>query len=482
MQYLIILMIFFLVAIAAGKERIIDPTGRHMSFMERTFAKMAVLLYRILFPQRCRRDKTECRLLELHPQESSRSLKRAYETNRIKLLLIVIFAGNMAALFLWVGEEASGLLVDGTYILRRGQGEGSQTVYLTAKGEKGDRATLSLTVEESRYEEAELELLYGQLLQEALAAALGNNTSWEQVTENLYFMDELADYPFSLEWKSDNYAVLTGEGRIADYEDAKSWEGESRLVGIRLIARYYEFEREFLFFARVSPMPKDADFAESAGEALLQAEKEAIHEDKVILPGQIGEQAVEWEERREDRSRSIFWLSCMAGAAVWILKDRELTNAVRKRHALLEGAYPTLISKLSLYLGAGMNLKSAWKKIAGEGFAVRGHSPNPVYEEMEITLREMESGIGEAEAYERFGKRIRQQRYIRLITLLVQNLQKGNAELLVQLRGEVLMAKEEKAAAVRKKGEEMGTKLLFPMILMMGMVMVLIMVPAFLSF
>ena len=41
---------------------------------------------------------------------------------------------------------------------------------------------------------------------------------------------------------------------------------------------------------------------------------------------------------------------------------------------------------------------------------------------------------------------------------------------------------EERSAEIKRTGEEMGTKLLFPMLLMMGMIMVMIMVPAFLSF
>ena len=40
----------------------------------------------------------------------------------------------------------------------------------------------------------------------------------------------------------------------------------------------------------------------------------------------------------------------------------------------------------------------------------------------------------------------------------------------------------DKTNNIQKKGEEMGTKLLFPMILMLGIVMVFILVPALLSF
>ena len=41
---------------------------------------------------------------------------------------------------------------------------------------------------------------------------------------------------------------------------------------------------------------------------------------------------------------------------------------------------------------------------------------------------------------------------------------------------------EEQKRNLQKKGEEMGTKLLFPMIMMLGIVMVFIMVPALYSF
>ena len=149
----------------------------------------------------------------------------------------------------------------------------------------------------------------------------------------------------------------------------------------------------------------------------------------------------------------------------------------------MEEEYPAIISKLTLYLGAGMNTKGAWEKIAKEGNKLNqtGKEINPVYREMLLTCREMDSGIAEADAYERFGKRIRRQKFIRLTTLLVQNLKKGNAALLQQLRQESIVALEEHAAEKKKEGEEMETKLLFPMMLIMGMVMVLIMVPAFLS-
>ena len=54
--------------------------------------------------------------------------------------------------------------------------------------------------------------------------------------------------------------------------------------------------------------------------------------------------------------------------------------------------------------------------------------------------------------------------------------------MLEQLKKEIDDANEEQYRKIKKRGEEMGTKLLFPMMLLLGIVMALIMIPAFTSF
>lgn len=179
----------------------------------------------------------------------------------------------------------------------------------------------------------------------------------------------------------------------------------------------------------------------------------------------------------EEESKTIFLLGLFTAGGIWFLYDRELRRKEEERQKQMMTEYAAIVSKLTLYLGAGMNLRRAFERTAKDG----RKTDNPVYAEMQLACGEMADGISEAESYIHFGKRTRLQRYIRLGTLLAQNLKKGNAILLVQLKQEALLSMEEQRAEVRKTGEEMGTKLLLPMILMMGMTMVLIMVPAFLS-
>ena len=91
----------------------------------------------------------------------------------------------------------------------------------------------------------------------------------------------------------------------------------------------------------------------------------------------------------------------------------------------------------------------------------------------------LRSGISEGLAYEHFGKRAGLQEYIRLSALLAQNLKRGNSTLLERLREEAEKSGQERLQESKKMGEEAGTKLLVPMVLMLAVVMAVIMIPAF---
>ena len=144
--------------------------------------------------------------------------------------------------------------------------------------------------------------------------------------------------------------------------------------------------------------------------------------------------------------------------------------------------YPDIINKLTLYLGAGMTVKRAWRKVT-EGYAREKEEGKKryAYEEMIQTCHEMDSGVTESESYENFGRRCDVQVYIRLGALLSQNLRKGTKGLTELLKLESIQAFEERKAQAKRLGEEARTKLLLPMFLMLAVVLVIVIVPAFLT-
>ena len=143
--------------------------------------------------------------------------------------------------------------------------------------------------------------------------------------------------------------------------------------------------------------------------------------------------------------------------------------------------YPDVISQFTLLLGAGMTAKNAWKKMV-EDYSwqkkISGTS-KVVYEEMLYTWQEMQSGIPETECYERFGRRCELLPYIKLGALLAQNLRKGARGIAEVLRMEAVEAMDERRNRAKRLGEEAGTKLLVPMIIMLVVVLAIVVVPAF---
>ena len=96
-----------------------------------------------------------------------------------------------------------------------------------------------------------------------------------------------------------------------------------------------------------------------------------------------------------------------------------------------------------------------------------------------LARREMESGVSELAAYQHFAKRCRLQKYVKLVSLLEQNTKLGASGFMGSLRVECREALQERRTTARRLGEEAGTKLLLPMIMMLAIVMVVIIVPAF---
>ena len=163
--------------------------------------------------------------------------------------------------------------------------------------------------------------------------------------------------------------------------------------------------------------------------------------------------------------------------------DKDLDKKVKERDEQMLMDYPEVVSKLSLYIGAGMTVRMAWKKITDEYVqrVNKGEKRHFIYEEMRLAAYEMESGTGELVAYRHFSKRCRVQKYVKLVSLLEQSIKLGAKNFLGALKEEADDAVRNSRAVVKRKGEEAGTKLLLPMMLMLLIVMVVIIVPAFMT-
>ena len=233
------------------------------------------------------------------------------------------------------------------------------------------------------------------------------------------------------------------------------------------------------------PIPTEEEqWKETVSEALAAAQQESSSQKMKKLPERIGGVAVSWTEAPSSSALTVLFLALSAVALVYVAKDRELKKQVQERERQMQRDYAGIVSKLVLLMGAGAAARNAWETIVKEYQQKRDKGeikPRFAYEEMALACHEMQSGVAETKAYENFGIRCRLPCYLKLSALLEQNLRKGSKGLSQILNAEILEAFEQRKDCARNQGEEAATRLLFPMVMMLAVVMILILIPAGMS-
>lgn len=163
----------------------------------------------------------------------------------------------------------------------------------------------------------------------------------------------------------------------------------------------------------------------------------------------------------------------MAFLLMWYIEEL-LNDKLEERRDELLADLPQALSKLTLLVNSGMTLREAWKKVAYGGERV-------LYREMQITVEEMQNGLSELESYRNFADRCSIKQIRRFSSTMIQNMQKGNAEISYFLKEMADEMWEEKKHLVKRKGEAANSKLLIPTALIFIGILGMIMIPVFLT-
>lgn len=440
-----------------------------------------------VFEQFIERDKSGKRLsiqvkenLEKLYPFAGKERVREYYVQKIRLSLLLGLAGTVLATGLFLSEMLQPAVSENR-INRQGYGGMTKNVPVKVMVDDEKEYEMDLKVRERLYSDEQLKKLYKDALRELEKIIPGENKNLEHVETDLSLVTEIPGYPFHIEWESQNYDLIDGEGKLRGAQVLK--EGEQ--VGLNAIFTYEEFRAEYLFYIRICPRELTEEEKEEKKllEAVERSERETREEETMILPAKLDGKKLIWGSKKSNVWFGILLGTVCTATMIYFMKDGDLRKEVVERELQMRLAYPKIVSKLSIYLGAGITVRMAWEKICADYEKREAtNRKNHAYEEMRITCQEMKSGISETAAYERFGRRCGIQLYSKFSTLLTQNLLKGSTRLSPLLKEESKLAFEERKNTARKAGEEAGTKLLLPMVMMLCVVMLMILLPAFITF
>ncbi|MDO4266475.1 MAG: type II secretion system F family protein [Eubacteriales bacterium] len=400
---------------------------------------------------------------------------RKYKTQ----IVIVAAAALLALLWTFAGQEE----FDGRTLLREGYGGTSREYRLMVDGllGEGEEAEISVSVKPRVYSEEEAREAFEQLAEALPELILGENESLQAVRTKLNLVRSVPETGIRLTWYPEDTGLISYDGQVQN-ETLR----EARETAIRAVMTDGSHDGAYVFDVTVLPQLL------TGREAVLRSFEKALSEEdekqaqKMLfsLPEEIAGKPVRYSMKKNRDGLYILILGVLAAV---LLFARERTNADKKqkeRAAELMIDYSELVSKLTVYLGAGLTIRNAWQRIAGSYQEARRDGTSEkrfLYEEMLTALEDMQKGIPEGSAYRKFAERIRLRPYTRLCALLEQNRKNGGKNLRMLLSAEMEAAFEERKNTAKRLGEEAGTKLLIPLFLMLMIVMVIVVIPAMFS-
>lgn len=448
------------------------------------------------------KEKVSCILRDKKREKKKRCIIAVRNMLKVhKKSVLVLILSVFLSFGVWMRDQADAENMVG--VVERGAEGGSAEsrtfgfwLEESEETEQGDSANGDLT--DSEKQELELEVSAIQrdreeslkLLESAVieweTAYLGGNDSANEVRQDLNLPDEACDGAVQISCESSDYEVLQTDGTVITEDLAE--EGE--LVELTVSFVCGEYTRLEIYTLHILPPEEGSTewILSELQKAAENAEEESREEEQFSLPDSIAGYRVLWSQET-DYEWAVFLL--IGVAAVFYLEQKEKQDEkarLKKRREQLVFEYPQMVDQFAILLDSGMTIRKAWERILIRNQQLmqkqgKNHGNTGVYlEEMWITYREIREGWGEREAYERFGRRIELPCYKRFSSILTQNLSKGTKGIREVLQRESEEALEMRRNRAKKMGEEASTRLLFPMLIMLVLILMVLLVPALVSF
>ena len=343
-------------------------------------------------------------------------------------------------------------------LLREEHGKGNKTEELEAKI-GNDCEKIQIDLSEQEYSETEIADVFRDAEQKLEQMILGKNTSLDEVRSDLNLFSSIPDTGISIEWDSDRHQVIDSQGTI--FQDDLTEDGT--LVKLTAKLKYKEQSEKY-----------------ELKEAVQKEEEDTRTEKYLILPDEINGTKITWSHEKNSGTVGILIAGGGAAVMVFVSENQKKKEKKKRESEEMRRDYPQIINRFSLYIGAGMSVRNAWQRITEDYRKNKERTGRrKAYEEMIYTENQMKNKAAESECYEEYGIRCGLSVYRRFGTLLSQNLRKGSkglSELLKRETGEMF---EERKKQARKLGEEAGTKLMIPLFMMLAVVFIIVIVPAF---
>jgi len=386
----------------------------------------------------------------------------------LKIAIIVEVIGIIATL----GEFLTSKVWFDNTIERPAVGESDAQEELEYKTD--DKKTdIVLDVPAMLHTAEEKEELISKAKEEIDGSFIGDNEDLDEINQSVVMKESYVDGLVKAEWQLSDYKIVGAEGEI-NYDNVSS----ETLIDADVTLTCEDVSDVYSFSFRVVPLDTNSSLG------IDYYVRKAIHglfqdsDDTVTLPDKVGDREITWSKKYTFLGAKIGILGVLAAVAMVIGQAKEEKNKKDKYLKSMVRDYPKIVESLSLYVGAGLSIKNAMYRISEEYMIRRSKKKEPGFEGVLRVCREIEEGRSEVKAFENLASYCPTREYRRLSNLLTSSIKKGSKGMLEQLENEEAEAFEMQKQYVKIAGEEASTKLLFPMIGLLGIVLIIIIAPS----
>ncbi len=427
-------------------------------------------LFKVIYPSHAHSNVSSL-LKQLCVRENVDAEIYLYNIKKIASLTGIFMAVCTVGMLLFISLKKDSIV---SFLTRGQYGSGNITYQLDVEYDN-TAETIELTIDSIKMTEEEILETFDESYDGVMKAVLNENDSPESVSKPLDLIDTFGN--IGIEWEIRDISLINYNGEISDTVE------ENEFVPIDLYATFTigDTSRVYCF-----PLMVTGESI-SAKELLIRNIYESIENSnsayapKVSLPDSINGKPLVFREIGSNSDRIFLLFGAVVTVFLIFVYDRTLENRLKARQDEMVLDFTEIVFKLSLLYEAGLSIFKAWERIVTEYESTTPKKPHFAYREMRLTLEQIKNGASEAQAYGQFGRRCALHQYMKLGSILEQNITKGARGMKTLLRQEVRDSFEDRKRLARKKGEEASTKLMIPMVMMLIIVIVIVAYPAVMS-
>ena len=315
---------------------------------------------------------------------------------------------------------------------------------------------------------------------------LGKNKDLDHVTKPLNLIERDLKTGITIDWTSDDTELVSESGEV-NLIKAKG----GKTIGLKADLTLDDTAISAEYRLKIDSAATDDDYKRSLALELeegIAGLKEDSYSERIILPGELDDGIeVRWFSGKEKNGGILLPVFFLMILIVYFKRYDRIDREIKEAETSVNRDLPEFINKLVLLLNAGLVFSSAFSKIIEdyESFyhtkkAEQSHTKF-LYEEMlEIQKKIAQSNASLIRELKEFSQRCGVREMVRLTAIISDNWDKGST-LAEKLESESNLLWIGRKKRAEEKGKLAETKLTFPLMILLLVLIMITIAPAMLE-